>query len=171
MYNATRADSDSTIEDLCLNIEIISIYNSLWNIVSTWENFLVILIVQYVRNHITSENDNPDKKTCCGSSNRYLALSKYEHSSMIKRYHLYIEGKRDYEEKPPMFIKYILSYHGSNSNESTAIYDWFSSTSSNKQIFWFNHQSSSIIRFNRSKYIRYWNLFKVKLVFLHHVDI
>ena len=24
--------------------------------------FLVILIVQYVRNHITSENDNPDKK-------------------------------------------------------------------------------------------------------------
>ena len=55
VYNDTRADNDSTIEDLCLNIEIISIYNSLWNIVSTWENFLVILIVQYVRNHITSE--------------------------------------------------------------------------------------------------------------------
>ena len=133
--------------------------------------FLVISIVQYVRNHITSENDNPDKKTCCGSSNHYLALSKYEHSSMIKRYHLYIEGKRDYEETPPMFIKYILSYHGSNSSEATAIYDWFSSTSSNQQIFWFNHQSSSIIRFNRSKFIRYRNHFKVKLVFLHHVDI
>ena len=63
MFNDTKADNDSTIEDLCLNIELISIYNSLWNIVSTWEIFLVILIVQYVRNHITSENDNPDKKS------------------------------------------------------------------------------------------------------------
>ena len=29
---------------------------------STGENLIVIPIVQYVRNHITSENDNPDKK-------------------------------------------------------------------------------------------------------------
>ena len=171
VYNDRWADKDSPIEDLCLNIELISIYNSHWNIVSTREIFLVIPIVQYVRNYITSENDNPDKKTCRGSSKHYLALSKCEHSSMIKRYHSYIEGKRDYEGKPLMFIKYILSYHGSNSIETTAIYDWFSSTSSNKQIFWFNHQSSSIIQFNRSKYIRYRNLFKVKPVFLHHVDI
>ena len=171
MYNDRWADKDSTIEDLCLNIELISIYKSLWNIVSTGENLIVIPIVQYVRNHITSENDNPDKKTCRGRSNYYLALTEYEHSSMIKRYHSYIEGKRDYEEKQLMFIKYILSYHGSNSNETTAIYDWFSSSSSKSQIFWFNHQSTSIIQFNRSKYIRYRNLFQVKLVFLHHVDI